>query len=373
MSTKDISIPALVFSSEETVSKVVAGMIKNRQMQAFIIEPRINRKTPAGLVYANDLVKRNIDNPHNTKIGRFIQRVKPFRIGDTAMDVLNTFLETGFRSIPIIDGNSFITKLSLLKALASRKELHLATARDVMISPHCISTDDSITTAISVMKETGVSRLPVIDEDGDAAGLLDSIVLLKAKTDKRRMRAGEEAGEKIKSGTTLASSLMIRDFPTAGPGSSLDDVVKKMIDKQIPTAIVTEDRRLAGIVTPMQILHFIASRIKQGKKSYVRVSGLAGESDYKKGTIEEEIDAQLKRLSNIMPMKSLIMDIDAHQRSGRRKRYSVNLRAITPRGMLFASSHEWDIARAVRSALRKLDRETIRKKEKARSRRYRQT
>jgi CBS domain-containing protein len=370
MNAKDVAEPALVFSTSETVSRVIAKMIRTGKHEAMVFDGKpFNSKTLAGAVFANDLVKRKINSPQKAKIGRFVEHVKPARPDMAIEDAIKTFLTNDYKSIPICDGgNFFITKLGVLKSLRNSKELKGRTAGNVMNTPYCIGKDDSIATAISVLRETGVSRLPVIGSDGGPAGLLDSMDLLKARTRKSRMRLGEEVGEKTSTDSAMATNLMRRDFPSVEPGTSLKRVVEAMVVNGMPTAVVVADGRVAGIVTPKPIFRLFAGR---QKGVYVRLSGINDESDFIKSVIDDEIAAEMRKLGAMLRIDYLVMHVDKYRKAGRRREYSVKARLVTGKGMFFASDSAWDIAKAVSGTLAKLEREVLRKKGKAKHERNR--
>jgi len=370
MNVKDVAEPALVFSAGETVSRVIARMLSTGKQEAMVFEGKpFGSKTLAGVVFADGLVKRKINSPEKAKIGRFVEHVNPVHPSMAVEKAIKMFLANDCKTIPICEGgNFFITKLGVLKVLKSRKELKGKVAGDVMNTPYCISRDDSIATAISVLRETGVSRLPVVDNDGSPAGLLDSLDLLKARAEKSRMNLGEEVGEKARTDSARAMSLMKRDFPSVEPGTPLKGAVEAMIDKGMLTAVVVDGGRVAGIVTPKPIFRLFAGR---QRGVYVRLTGIADESDFIKSVINDEVTAEIRKLGSMLSIDYLVMHVDTYRRAGRRREYSVKARLVTDRGMFFAGDIAWDITKAVSGTLAKLEREVLKKKGRAKNERSR--
>ena len=96
----------------------------------------------------------------------------------------------------------------------------------------------------------------------------------------------------------------------------------------------------------------------------IRINGLDEESDFIRSGVEDEIKNSIRKLQNMFTIKCLIVQVDKYHKTGRRKKYSVNARLITNKGMFFAKDHVWDITKAVKGVLNKLEREALRKKGK---------
>ncbi|RLI97964.1 MAG: hypothetical protein DRO99_01945 [Candidatus Aenigmatarchaeota archaeon] len=359
----DISEPALVFRQDDSISKVIAKMLSERRGEAVITDG----KELKGVVFSNSLVRRNITNPDKTKISGFIEYMSPVDAGTPVRDIISSVLMNDYKSVLVEgdDGPRFATKLGMLNAVMKEPELKGKKAKDVMNSPHYVRSDDSISVAVSMLRDTGVSRLPVVGDDMKVEGLVESIDMLRMNTGRSRMREGEEAGEKLSMGGVKVSGIMLKDFPVAEQDACITDVIKGMMEKGIPTSLVSKGGRLLGIITPKPIL-----RLLSGKPEgvHVRISGLQEEDEYIRSVIDEEIASEIKKLGKIIPIDYMVMHVDRYHKQGKRKKYSVKSRLVTEKGMFFADDYAWDLTKAVSSVLSKLEREVMKKKGKAKSR-----
>jgi CBS domain-containing protein len=356
MNAKDVAEPALVFSINQTVNRAATEMLKAQKHEAVVLD-EVKFK---GIIFANDLVKRSINEPTKAKVGRFVEHAKPIQPSMSIESIIKSFLINDQKSIPMQKGKGhfFITKLAILKAMKNKKEIKGKTASDVMNSPYCISSDDDLATSISVLRETGVSRLPVLDKKNRTVGLIDSLSLLKSLTNRSRMKLGEEVGEKKKLGKVLATNLMTNNFCVVGPDTPLKHVIEMMVEKGAATAVVEDAGKLVGIITPKPIFRLFAGKTKG---VFVRISGIKEEDDFIKSVVDEEIGNQLKKLGTILPIKYLVINVDKYHKTGRRRKYSVKARIITGRGMFFAGDHAWDLTKAVQGTLAKLESEILHK------------
>jgi ribosome-associated translation inhibitor RaiA len=154
---------------------------------------------------------------------------------------------------------------------------------------------------------------------------------------------------------------MNRDFPKAKPDTPVRRLIEAMAEKKTPYVIVEEDGKLAGIVTPVQILKLVTKSVSG---VYVGISGIQEEDDFIKSVVDEEIRNETRKLGRIFPINQVLMHVDRYHKAGKRVKYSIKAKIITGGGMFFAHDHAWDITKAAKGILQKLEREMIKKKEK---------
>jgi len=362
MKAGDMAERALVFDADDSVARVIAGMLGKNRHEAIVLRG----SKPVGVVFAHDLVKRRPD-PTKSKIGRFAEHVKPVGQDTPIEEIIKSMLANDYKSVPVYDGKafSFVTKLGVLKAVMGSKEIASMTAADVMNPPHCVGVEDDVSTAISVLRETGVSRLPVVDSADRVEGIVDSLSILRADVASYRVGSGEATGEKNRLGGIGVTSFMIKDFPRVASTAPLRDVVNAMLRKGVPTAIVEDGGKLVGIITPKPMLRLFASR---PEGPYIRVSGTHEESDYIKSLVHDELGNAIRKMGGVVPIHYIVVDVSTHNDEGGRKKYSVKSRLITSKGMFFAKDHEWDLTKAVGGVFNKLEREVMKKTGKDRQR-----
>jgi len=359
MNLLDIAEPALIVNSKDPVSRVASRMSRTRRHEVLVFDGRKYR----GVVVARDLAKRKINEPHKMKIGKFARMVRPIPPETPLEDIINTILINDYKSVPVQAGKKFfiLTKLNILNHLKNDPWFKNKKAGDIMKFPHCISSDDSITTAMAVLRNLNISRLPVINEKDRAEGLVDAIDLLKADTDRKRTGLGERAGTKIPLREVYITSLMSRNIPKANTSTPVKRLIEMMFEKKTPCIMIEDRGRVAGIITPRLILKLIGKKVEG---IYVRISGLQEEDNFIKSVVDEEIRNEVRKLGKFFPIKQMIIHVDKYHETGKRIKYSVKARMMTERGMFFADDHAWDVTKAVRGILQKFEREILEKKEK---------
>ena len=104
------------------------------------------------------------------------------------------------------------------------------------------------------------------------------------------------------------------------------------------------------------------------KGIHVTVSGIEEEDEFTRMIVHEEIQRELKKLDKMIPVSSFSMHVRKYRKEGKRKKYSIHARMMTAKWDFFADEHEWDLTKATKGVLEKIEKEFIRKEEKTRTR-----
>jgi CBS domain-containing protein len=354
MQLKDILEPALVFNSEEKLSHVAAKMLEEERSEVIISNGKFK-----GIVTAEDIVKRSVSDPNKTKISYFVKRIKPLSVETPIEDVMNCILVSDYRTLPVKykDKIFIVTKPKLLRFI--KDEIFFGKkAKDVMSFPYCISSDDSLATAISITKDLNLTRLPVIDEKNRLVGLIDTLSLLKIVIGKHRAKLGERSGKKIKLNKISILLFVKRDFLRVDVETPLKDIVKLMTEKNASTVIVESEGKLSGMITSKDIFKLIGSPFE---KVYIRVSGLHDEDPFILSKLNEQITSEIEKLSKILPIDYIAIHVEKHKKTGKRMKYSVHGRLVTEKGNFYAQDFAWDLTKAMGEFLSKIEREVHKK------------
>lgn len=359
MNLVDISEKALVFSPDETVSKVASRMYREHRTEALVFD----RDKYIGMFTARDLVKRRINDPDKVKLANLkaiIKKIKPFGPRSDPPEIIQYILINGYSSVPFREGKTFsiITKLGLLRLLP--KEVYKGRrASQVATYPFCVSLGDSIAVAKSMIRQMRLFRLVIVDEKSRADGIVDTLDLLSTIVDKHQASRGELAGNAIKLEEVLASSPRIKQshFITVAPETGLGEVVERMVKQGEPVAIV-QDEKLEGMITPADIL---ALQAPAQEGVLVKITGQQQEDPFIKTVIDEELTHFASKIGKMLPIQDITVDIDRKESDGKRVKYSVKAKLITERGMFFAHDFAWDVTKALRGVIHKLEREVEKK------------
>lgn len=120
--------------------------------------------------------------------------------------------------------------------------------------PFAIDVDDPLESAQSMMRERGFRHLPVTDGDS-LVGILSERDIHIA----RSVRAeGSAAGEPVKVRAACTRTPYVVDL-----NEPLDEVVMTMASKQIGSALITRQGRLAGILTTTDVCRLLGELLRE--------------------------------------------------------------------------------------------------------------
>ena len=128
-------------------------------------------------------------------------------------------------------------------------------ASDVMIRDVVtVAETMSLKEITSLFKEKRITGAPVVDANGELVGVISETDIIR-KTTSIGAWSPSTAGQ-----------IMTRNAVTVAPNESLQRVCELMYNRRIHRVVVAEGRQICGIITTMDILRAIATRLNQGRE-----------------------------------------------------------------------------------------------------------
>ncbi len=375
MPLSDIAEKPLVFDVKEKLSKVISKMHELNSHDAFVF----SKKEFLGVISAKDIVRKGFTDLEDVKLanlGSAIKSVRVFGPETPLREVIDSFLINNYRCIPVEKDGAVLSlsKLDLLK-LVPRESLKGRKASDIMFFPECVSFSDPLSVVKSIFRNSNVYRIAVIGAGNKVEGVVDEMDLLKGFTERARPGRGEKSGEKVhEMGIPISSHLLMQgSYISESPQTDLQYVVQEMIKKNNDTVVVEEDGKLAGMITPREILKLAVAEIGG---VYVNISGIQNEDEFLQSVVDSEIRSAVRKLGKMVHIHSMTLNIHKRATTGKSKdhriktkrtNYTVRGKLVANKGAFFADDSGWDLTRSTQSTLKKLEKEVIKKLGKERS------
>jgi len=349
-------------SPDDAITHVISEMSRKKRHEAFVF-----KKGFLGIVKLEDIMKRGVTHPEKTKASYYLRKIHPLSPDMPVEDLINYIMVSQFREIPVKaakegGGIYSVSKPKLLR-FVDKNLFRDKKAEDVMYFPHVAAEKDDIETVLSMMKELGVSRIPVLDGNNKFIGIADDLALAEPLIDRERSKRGRRFGEKITIGNVAVDAFVRKDLIKVKPEDSLENMVKKISDKDSCTVIVEKEGKFNGMITAKEIFKLIG---KGMRNIPVRVSGFDDEDEFIKTKIDKMVGNLLDKVSRIIPVRYLAIHADTLRKGGRRAMYSVKGRLVTEKWNFYVDGSEWDPTKAVGILLDKLERNLKKKVEKKR-------
>ena len=255
------------FGSDTPASKIKGFFEDSGETAVVIGDSRYE-----GVVTRRRLIASHVDP--NEKAGSLAG--DPPRVGrrEDVREVARLMVESDFKVLPVEEGKDIIgivTADDLLRDVNS--QLDVLDVEDVytkdLIS---ITSETSVGRIINILRENGISRVPVVDE-GRLVGLVSLYDILdfsvrKETPDKGGGGTGEvrgdaggdhggfgpRHGEADRMLDIPAEDVMNSPVETTTPDESLEDATESMLDRSFSSLVVVEGNDPVGIITKTDIL-----------------------------------------------------------------------------------------------------------------------
>lgn len=364
MQVRDIMSKEIIsVSPEETVSKFISLIEKHHIHEALVCD---NKKL-LGIVYSKNIIAKGITDPSTTKIRSIMNfpsaHVSPEDDVEVATDLI---FKTGLRALPVCEKNKVLGIISifdLMEMAAKSKQFRQTTVDLVAPLPDVMMSNYDIGKARVLMREKNISHLPIVDRDGNLAGIVTTFDLLKAVKPRERIGWYSMSGEMEKIMNIPISTVMNKNPVTANKKASLSEVANLMSRYKISGIVITENKMPVGIVTPKDLLEIYISGFRQ-KGVYYQIMGLTNEDSFIVDTVDMMIRDTIEKVSNIYKPEFFFVHVKKHYTGDKeRMRYYVRTRFRTNKGIFISKASEWDLRDAVNQALGHLERIMIRQKD----------
>lgn len=325
--------------------------------------PVVEGKNVLGLLELKNIVTKDVDI-QSTKVENYITSTSTVPPEHDLQKVIELLLNSGLRSVPVIDKGNLVGIISESDVVKVAKELLDAkkTCGDIAVKCESVSKGDNIGKVKKLMFNKNVSRVPVIDGQKilGVVGTMDMIKLFEGK-EKMEMRGRtKERGVSEKMATEKAGvESFMHDAAVLKENSTLEQALE-LLQKNEEVIVVNGE---LGIITPKDILELLVSGPK--KQVYVQVTGLHGESSEVVADMDVATTRFVQKIGKMIDrIQYLFVHVERQNDHGggdRKIRYLMRARIGTPLGLFVSHSMGWKPVDVAQDVLGKLEGE-IKKK-----------
>jgi len=321
-----------------------------------------------GVIARRSIFRSRLD-PLTTKV-RTLMKVAPQVTLDYSLSKMSKLMiESGMRQLPVFDKNKlvgFVTDDNIIHAAVTEEWGTTAVENVMTKAPHVIESDRSVGAVLSLMREYGISHVPIMNS-GKLVGIISiEDVLENIYWPQRHQTTGDIVGEKIETLSIPAKGIMARPVITVEPQTSLRESEKKMRDHDISCIAVTSNERLVGIITKLDFLEPISQTETAERKMSIQFGVKEVEiNPEQQRFMMEEFDSFSHRYQDAFQLGTLFVYMKSHGNTNLRGTPLIHCRLQfrTTRGTFFSASEGWGVEPTFRVALDRLERRLLRSKE----------
>ncbi|RLI78304.1 histidine kinase [Archaeoglobales archaeon] len=356
-----------VINANETVSKIFPMLEKlEDRVNAILVEE--NGKI-VGVVREKDLIRGSVmTNPHETKIKNFVVRTGILTIDSLTPDnVARRFVEDSTPFVLIkLDGKKYgvIYINDFLNSIKSSfKDVKV---KEVM-NPEVITvkTFDSAAKALATMRNHGVDRVVVVNENNKVVGIVTGKDIIdRIISPRKRARLGEGSGEKEKTLSIMVESIMSYPVITAERNDSVADVIEEMVNNRISSVVVARGGIAEGIVIKKDILESFIKRATPTEYGVQIITKDITIDEFERDEILKDLEKFMRKFKDFLGESVLFVYIKKHKESFRGlPLIHVRIKLSCERGVFFVTGESWGVEFALHATLKKLEREVLKEKE----------
>jgi CBS domain-containing protein len=225
------------------------------------------RQNPKGVLVLDDgeyvgvLSERQLLSSHvedDTKASVMMKNAPRVERTADIREVARVLVEGGVKVAPVFEAGSLwgiVTEDAILEAVL--ENLDVLTV-DQIASQDIVTLrdDDRVGRAINLLRENGISRLPVLDSDGVLTGMLTTHDIMEfAVRNEGRTTRGDRAGDSERMLDIPVYDIMNSPVQTIAGSATVREAVERMLtDDYAGLVVEDEEGELAGIVTKTDVL-----------------------------------------------------------------------------------------------------------------------
>jgi len=219
--------------------------------------------------YAGVVTQKRLLGSHmaeDTNVSAITESAPRIDRHEDVREVARMLVEGGTKAAPVFDGEKLVgvvTEDAILEAVIENLDA-LSVADIYTEDVVTVTEDDDIGSVLNRLREHGVSRLPVVNENGYLTGIVTTYDVVDFVTrDMQRATRGDRSGQNERMLDLPVYDIMTSPVETTTPGESLRDAVEVMLDNDYAGLVVTpeaDDRLVAGVLTKTDVLRALSIR-----------------------------------------------------------------------------------------------------------------
>ena len=331
------------------------------------------RENPKGIVVINDdeyaglLTERQLLQSHiedDAKV-RVLARNNVPRVGreDGIRDVARMLVEGGTKVAPVFEDAGLwgiVTEDAILRAVLDN--LDVLTVEQIYTDEVItLREDDHLGKAINYLRENDISRLPVVNENGQLAGMVTThdIADFAVRT-MERQQSGDRSGDTDRMLDLPVYDIMNSPVETITHGESVKTAVERMSENDYAGLVVTSDDNdtaVAGILTKTDVLR--ALTYTEEENMDVQITNIDLLDTISRASIQEAITEVADKYRDMQVQHAHVRFSEHKEKLRGTPLIHCQTRLRTNRGQVAGSGEGYGAETAFRVALDKLERNVL--------------
>lgn len=339
-----------VLSPEDRVKDALAAMKKS----GFQDVPVTDDGNYVGMMSYGTLLK-NKGVTGESKIKGLISGVPSLSTEDTVMTVAEKMVQSNSRQLPVLAGNAkkkivgVVSRGSIVDIVSRLKTINEIKVWEIMTNPvETVKANDTLDTALNLMRALDIRTVPVVSSDGDIEGVLGMNEIIE-----HNWKGGARSLSDFTDVKIEVSSVCTDVAYTVSWDSDLEQAADLMVQHGISTVPVLESGKAVGVVTQYDVLE-VVSACKERDTLFIQLSGLTEDDKEFTDEIYKVVENEVAKVAKVGTPSSLTIHYAKYKENGDRQKYSVSARLAVDSEVYTAKAIEWDIIKVTKGLMKKV-------------------
>ena len=366
VTAKDVYSKGLNFVQDnDTLSRCLEGFKKGMPPVMAVLD---EKGKYIGMITRRSILRSRLDFTV-AKVRSLMQVAPQVSVDASLGELAKLMIGSGMRQLPLVDKGKllgFVTDEGVIHGAVSKDWGRDSVEKVMTRAPHTIEAGRSVGAVLGLMREYGISHVPVL-EGGKLVGMVSiEDVLRSIYWPQRRQTTGDIVGEKLETLGIAVKGIMASPAITVDSKTSLGDAEQKMHNHDVSCLCVVAENKLIGVVTKLDFLEQISQVAVTAPKLTIQfgTKGVDVSPD-QQAFMMDEFDSFSRRFQEAFQLGTLFVYMKSHGDKAVRETPLVHCRLQfrTIRGTFFAASEGWGVEPTFRVALDRLERRLLRSKE----------
>ena len=334
-----------------------------------------DRENPKGLIVTDDgeytgvvterqLLRSRIED--DTKVSTLVRPAPRLDRTEDVREVARKLVEGGVKVAPVYEGERLygvVTADAILDAVLDN--LDALTVEQILTeNVVTVGESDHVGQAINRLRDNGISRLPVVDDEGRLSGVMTThdVVEFVVRTDERQHK-GDRSGDSDRMLDLPVYDLMTAPVLTTTPGESVRDAVARMLAEDLSGLVVTPDDdpdTIAGVVTKTDVLR--ALTYTEETRMDVQITNVELLGGITRGVVVESITEVVEKYKQMHVHHAHVRFHEHKEKLRGTPLIQCQIRLRTSEGQIAGSGEGYGAEQSFRVALDKLERNVLEEK-----------
>jgi CBS domain-containing protein len=368
MTVREITPKGFVSINEDEMLTKAMSIFKEQKPEPPVIIVLNSLGKYKGIIVEKWIARSHL-NPDVIKVKKFTSYAPKLVLESSLSSAAKLMIENDLRQLPVFDGEKLVgivTDEDIIHPAVMEKfgntKVEDIMGKDLIV----IEEDASVGSVISLFRDQGFSRAPVVKE-GKLVGIVtDHDIVEKIIEPRYRLRLEDRIGEKVPVLSIPVKGIMTSPVITVSPSTKIREAEEIMHNSNVSSLVVIRDGKPVGIMTKRDILEPIAQLEKiELERLTVQFAVKGAEmNETQKNIVLQDFNSFARRYEKALKGGTLFAQIKLLGRKYREWPLVHCRLQLRTRNGLFASIGEgWGIEQTFKLSLDRLERQILRSKE----------